>query len=80
MFRLVITSVVGLTTLGSGIGIGTVQIGTGNTALYVDGDARVVGILTIGRASVTIDGTTNKVTIGDEDVVISNSSVLLVIM
>ena len=49
-------SVVGLTTLGSGNGIGTVQIGTGNTALYVDGDARVVGILTIGRSSVTIDG------------------------
>ena len=70
-------SVVGLTTLGSGNGIGTVQIGTGNTALYVDGDARVVGILTIGRASVTIDGTTNKVTIGDEDVVISNSSVTI---
>jgi soluble cytochrome b562 len=70
-------SVVGLTTLGSGNGIGTVQIGTGNTALYVDGDARVVGILTIGRSSVTIDGTTNKVTIGDEDVVISNSSVTI---
>jgi DNA repair ATPase RecN len=70
-------SVVGLTTLGSGNGIGTVQIGTGNTALYVDGDARVVGILTIGRASVTIDGNTNRVTIGDEDVVISNSSVTI---
>jgi hypothetical protein len=37
----------------------------------------VVGILTIGRSSVTIDGTTNKVTIGDEDVVISNSSVTI---
>jgi uncharacterized coiled-coil DUF342 family protein len=70
-------SVVGLTTLGSGNGIGTVQIGTGNTALYVDGDARVVGILTIGRSSVTIDGTTNQITVGDEDVIISNSSVTI---
>ena len=41
-------------------GIGTVRIGAGNTTLYVDGDARIVGILTIGRASVTIDGDTNQ--------------------
>ena len=70
-------SVVGLTTLGSGNGIGTVQIGTGSTALYVDGDARVVGILTIGRSSVTIDGTTNTITIGDEDVTITDSQVTI---
>ena len=43
----------------------------------MDGDAHVVCILTIGRSSVTIDGITNKVTIGDEDVVISNSSVTI---
>ena len=56
---------------------GTVTIGAGVTALHVDGDARVIGILTVGRSSVTIDGTTNKITVGDEDVVISNSSVTI---
>ena len=45
--------------------------------MYVDGDARVVGILTIGRSSVTIDGTTNKITVGDDDVTITNSSVTI---
>ena len=56
---------------------GTVTIGAGVTALHVDGDARVIGILTVGRSSVTIDGTTNKITIGDEDVTISNSSITI---
>ena len=63
-----------ITSVGAG---GTVTIGAGQTALHVDGDARVVGILTIGRSSVTIDGTTNTVTIGDENVVISNSAVTI---
>jgi len=67
----------GIVTVVPPSGIGTVTIGAGDTTLVVDGDARVIGILTIGRASVTIDGTTNKVTIGDEDVVISNSSVTI---
>jgi hypothetical protein len=56
---------------------GTVTIGAGATALHVDGDARVIGILTVGRSSVTIDGTTNKITIGNEDVTISNSSITI---
>jgi hypothetical protein len=67
----------GIVTIVPPSGIGTVRIGAGDTTLYVDGDARVVGILTIGRASVTIDGTTNKITVGDEDVIISNSSVTI---
>ena len=46
----------GVSTLGSSNGIGTVTIGTGSTALYVDGNARVIGILTVGRDSITIDG------------------------
>ena len=55
---------------------GTVTVGAGQTALYVDGDARVVGLLTVGRASVTIDGDNNQITIGD-DVVISGSQITL---
>jgi len=56
-------------------GIGTVHIGVGSTALLVDGDARVLGILTVGRASITLDGDNNRLLIGDEDIVISNSSI-----
>jgi len=67
----------GIVTIVPPSGIGTVRIGAGDTTLYVDGDARIVGILTIGRASVTIDGDTNKITIGDEDVTISNSQVTI---
>jgi hypothetical protein len=50
------------------VGINTVKnVGIGTTAkdgykLYVEGDARVTGILTVGPASVTIDGINNTVT------------------
>ena len=49
-------NVTGVSTLGSSNGIGTVTIGIGTTALLVDGNTRVLGILTVGRDSVTIDG------------------------
>lgn len=68
-------SVSGITTLGSSNGIGTVTVGIGQTALYVDGDARIVGILTVGRASITIDGETNTITSGE--VTITGSSITL---
>jgi len=68
-------SVVGITTLGSSNGIGTVTIGIGQTALYVDGDARIIGILTVGRSSVTIDGKNNRITAGI--VTITNSTIIL---
>ena len=80
-------SVVGLTTLGSDNGIGTVHVGSGNTALLVDGDARVIGVLTVGRASITIDGngdpnisvgivtiTSQAVTVGDNVSIDSNAT------
>ena len=54
----------GRAVFGSSTGIGTVSIGIGTTALLVDGDARITGILTIGRSSVTIDGSTNKIVVG----------------
>ena len=43
---------------------GTVTIGYGNTTLIVDGGARVLGILTVGTSSLTLDGTNNKVNVG----------------
>ena len=65
----------GIATFGSLNGIGTVYVGLGSTALFVDGDARITGILTIGRASVTIDGDNNTITAGD--VLITGSSVTI---
>jgi hypothetical protein len=38
--------------------------GTGTTALLVNGNARVTGILTVGTGSVTINGTTNQINVG----------------
>ena len=69
--------IVGITTLGSGAGGGSVTVGVGNTALLVQGDSRVLGILTVGSGSVTIDGTTNTINIGDEDVTITNSAITI---
>ena len=63
------------------LGIGTfrsgliVNTGTATTALVVNGDARIVGLLTVGSASVTIDGDNNTITTGI--VTISNSSVTI---
>lgn len=38
--------------------------GVGGTALFVNGDARITGILTIGTASIKIDGSSNTITVG----------------
>ena len=55
----------GIATLSSAAsGVGTVHIGTGSTAMIVDGDARVIGILTVGRSSITLDGSSNIVNVG----------------
>jgi uncharacterized protein YkuJ len=62
----------GLSTFRSGI---EVKTGTATTALLVQGDARIVGILTVGTASVTIDGDNNTVSVGI--VTITNSEVIL---
>ena len=43
---------------------GSVKIGVGTTALLVDGNARITGILTIGTSSITLDGSNNQITIG----------------
>jgi hypothetical protein len=51
----------GLSTFRSGLEVNT---GTATTALLVRGDARITGILTIGTASVTIDGDNNIISTG----------------
>ena len=57
------------------------HVGAGTTwpeDLVVNGDARVIGILTIGTASIVIDGDNETINIGSEDAVrITNSSVTI---
>jgi len=62
----------GLGTFRSGVEVNT---GTAQTALIVRGNARVTGILTVGEASVTIDGDNNIINVGI--VTISNSEVVI---
>ena len=61
------------TTSGGLVGIGTTNprfilevgvVGASGTTLFVNGDARVTGIVTIGPASITLNGITNTVNIG----------------
>ena len=66
---------IGFVTARSGLLVGSAT--TFTEKLVVEGDARVTGILTVGTASITIDGTNNTITIGDENVVISNSSITI---
>ena len=51
---------VGISTISTGIG--TVHIGVGRTALLVDGNARITGILTVGTASITLDPNERTIT------------------
>jgi hypothetical protein len=49
----------------SGVSVlGNTIVGGGTTQLLVNGDARIVGILTIGTSSITLDGSTNTVSVG----------------
>jgi hypothetical protein len=60
-------NVSGISTISTGVG--TVHIGVGQTALLVDGDARVTGILTIGTGSITLDPNARKITGVDEIII-----------
>ena len=64
-------SISGISTTSQGLtGSPNVQLGfttitgVGNTALFVDGDVRITGILTIGTNTLTLNGSTNTVQIG----------------
>ena len=69
-----ITARTGIQVLAGGINVtgistftnasGTVKIGIGTTALLVEGNARVTGILTVGSSSITLNGTTNIINVG----------------
>ncbi len=52
---------IGIVTARTGVRVLT---GTATTALVVEGNARVTGILTVGSSSLTLDGTNNVVNVG----------------
>ena len=62
----------GINTL-SNVGVGTTNprfalevgaVGASGTSLWVNGDARITGILTVGSSSITFDGSTNTIKVG----------------
>ena len=77
----------GINVTGGGVGIGTTNRrhalvvvgnpGAAGTSVLIHGDTRIVGVLTVGESSITIDGTNNTINIGDEDVTITNSQITI---
>jgi len=66
------TTSVGINTLRN-VGIGTTNprfalevgaVGASGTTLFVNGDARITGILSIGTSSITLNGSTNIINVG----------------
>lgn len=62
----------GIHTLGN-VGVGTTNpefllhigsVGSSGTAVYINGDVRIVGILTVGNSSITFDGSNNTINVG----------------
>ena len=70
--------VTGISTLGSSNGIGTVTVGTGGTALHVDGDARIVGKTFIGDGTITIDPDNDLIDINGSQIQRDTSGDLMV--
>ena len=54
----------GTAIFGSSSGVGTVSVGVGATALLVEGDTRITGILTVGTSSLTLDGSDETIQVG----------------
>jgi hypothetical protein len=62
-------NVTGITTLNN-----KVKVGVGTTALIVEGDARITGILTVGTSSITLNGISDSINVGAA-VTISTSNI-----
>ncbi len=66
--------------LGMSVGVSTfsdsVTVGGANTALVVDGNVRIVGVLTVGSGSITIDGDNDTIGMGTH--ILSASKVALI--
>jgi hypothetical protein len=64
-----ISATVGVTSVGIGTTLPryTLEVGAvgaAGTSLWVNGDARVTGVLSVGQGTITIDGTTNTINVG----------------
>ena len=68
-------NVVGVSTISTGVG--TVHVGVGSTALLVEGDARVTGILTIGQGSITLDPNARKIE-GIDEIIIGTATTVAI--
>ena len=67
------------------VGIGTTNprfalevgsVGASGTSLYVNGDARVTGILTVGSSSITLDGSSNTINVGSGVTINGNTGII----
>ena len=61
------TNITGVTTISGesfnvSTGAASITVGAGSTHIILDGDTRITGILSIGQGTITIDGSTNKIT------------------
>lgn len=56
--------------------LGNTVVGGGTTELIVNGDARITGILTVGQSSITLDGTTNNITLGTGNISIGSTTLI----
>jgi len=78
------TTTSGINTLRS-VGIGTTNprfalevgsVGTSGTSLWVNGNARITGILTVGSSSITVDGSSNIIRVGSGITINGNSGII----
>jgi hypothetical protein len=58
------TSNVGIGTTNPRFGLEVGAVGASGTSLWVNGNARVTGILTVGSSSIVLDGNANKILVG----------------
>ena len=65
----------GISTISTGVG--TVHVGVGSTALLVEGDARVTGILTIGTGSITLDPNAKQIK-GVDEIIIGTATTVTI--
>lgn len=78
------TTTSGINTLRN-VGIGTTNprfilevgsVGTSGTSLWVNGDVRITGILTVGSSSITFDGSSNTIRVGSGITINGNSGII----
>ena len=67
----------GTAVFGSSTGAGTVSVGVGTTALLVEGNARITGILTIGTGSITLDPNARKIE-GIDEIIIGSATTITI--